>query len=32
VLAPGVAIALATMTFNLLGNRLRDYLDPRSNG
>jgi peptide/nickel transport system permease protein len=32
VLAPGVAIALATMTFILLGNGLRDYLDPRSNG
>ncbi len=32
VLAPGVAIALATMTFILLGNGLRDYLDPRANG
>jgi peptide/nickel transport system permease protein len=32
VLAPGVAIALATMTFILLGNGLRDFLDPRSNG
>jgi peptide/nickel transport system permease protein len=29
-LAPGLAIGLATMTFILLGNGLRDYLDPRS--
>jgi peptide/nickel transport system permease protein len=30
VLAPGLAITAATMTFILLGNGLRDYLDPRS--
>ena len=27
--APGVAIALATLGFNLLGEGLRDVLDPR---
>jgi peptide/nickel transport system permease protein len=27
---PGVAIFLATMSFNLLGDGLRDMLDPRT--
>jgi peptide/nickel transport system permease protein len=26
---PGVAIAVAVLGFNLLGDGLRDYLDPR---
>jgi peptide/nickel transport system permease protein len=26
---PGLAIALAVLGFNLLGDGLRDYLDPR---
>jgi peptide/nickel transport system permease protein len=29
-LFPGVAIILATLSFNLLGDGLRDVLDPRS--
>jgi len=29
---PGVAIALVTFAFNLLGDALRDVLDPRSSG
>jgi peptide/nickel transport system permease protein len=29
VLIPGAAIALAVLAFNLLGDGLRDYLDPR---
>ena len=28
-LQPGLAIAVATMGFNLLGDGLRDLLDPR---
>lgn len=31
-IVPGVAIALAVLGFNLLGNGLRDALDPRSRG
>ena len=31
-LVPGVAIALAVLGFNLLGDGLRDALDPRSRG
>jgi peptide/nickel transport system permease protein len=30
ILAPGVCIAITTMAFNFLGDRLRDRLDPRS--
>jgi peptide/nickel transport system permease protein len=30
VVFPGVAIALATFAFNLLGDGLRDFLDPRT--
>jgi peptide/nickel transport system permease protein len=26
---PGIAIAVAVLGFNLLGDGLRDYLDPR---
>jgi peptide/nickel transport system permease protein len=26
---PGIAVALATLSFNLLGDGLRDVLDPR---
>ena len=29
VLAPGVAISLAVLAFNLLGDALRDVWDPR---
>jgi peptide/nickel transport system permease protein len=29
VLAPGVAIMLVVLSLNLLGDRLRDYLDIR---
>jgi peptide/nickel transport system permease protein len=29
VLFPGVAISLAVLAFNLFGDRLRDFLDPR---
>jgi peptide/nickel transport system permease protein len=29
VLFPGVAISLAVFAFNLFGDRLRDFLDPR---
>ena len=29
-IVPGVAIALATLGFNLLGDGLRDVLDPRN--
>ena len=31
-IVPGVAIALAVLGFNLLGDGLRDALDPRSRG
>ncbi len=31
-IAPGIAIALAVLGFNLLGDGLRDALDPRSRG
>jgi peptide/nickel transport system permease protein len=30
VAAPGVAIAIAAMGFNLFGDALRDALDPRA--
>lgn len=30
VLGPGVAIFIAVVIFNLLGDAVRDYLDPRS--
>jgi peptide/nickel transport system permease protein len=30
ILAPGVCIAITTMAFNFLGDRLRDRLDPRA--
>ena len=29
VLFPGVAISIAVIAFNLFGDSLRDYLDPR---
>lgn len=29
VLAPGVAIFITVMIFNLLGDTLRDYMDPK---
>ena len=32
VIAPGVAITLPVLAFNLLGDSLRDYLDPRLRG
>ena len=32
VLAPGFAIFIAVLIFNLLGDTLRDYLDPRNPG
>jgi len=32
VLAPGVAIALVVLSFNLLGDALRDYFDPNLRG
>jgi peptide/nickel transport system permease protein len=28
-LAPGIAIAMAVLGLNLLGDGLRDYIDPR---
>ena len=28
-IAPGVALSLAVFAFNLLGDSLRDHLDPR---
>jgi ABC-type dipeptide/oligopeptide/nickel transport system permease subunit len=31
-LAPGIALSLATLAFNLLGDTLRDVLDPRMRG
>ncbi len=31
-IAPGLAIAFAVLGFNLLGDGLRDYLDPRARG
>jgi ABC-type dipeptide/oligopeptide/nickel transport system permease subunit len=31
-LAPGIALSLATLAFNLLGDTLRDILDPRMRG
>ncbi len=31
ILAPGIAIILAVLAFNLLGDGLRDALDPRLN-
>ena len=30
ILFPGIAISLAVFAFNLFGDALRDYLDPRS--
>ncbi len=30
ILSPGIAILIAVMLFNLLGDGLRDYLDPKS--
>ena len=30
--APGIAIFLSVMIFNLLGDAVRDYADPRSRG
>ena len=32
VIAPGIAITLTVLAFNLLGDSLRDYLDPRLRG
>ena len=32
VLAPGAAISLTVLAFNLLGDRIRDVLDPRLRG
>ena len=32
VIAPGGAITLTVLAFNLLGDSLRDYLDPRLRG
>ena len=32
VLAPGAAITLAVLAYNLLGDSLRDILDPRLRG
>ena len=29
---PGIAVLLATLAFNLLGDGLRDAFDPRSTG
>jgi ABC-type dipeptide/oligopeptide/nickel transport system permease subunit len=29
---PGLAISLAVLAFNLLGDRMRDVLDPRLRG
>jgi peptide/nickel transport system permease protein len=29
ILFPGIAISLAVFAFNLFGDSLRDYLDPR---
>ena len=31
LLAPGFLIFLAVLSFNLLGDAIRDYLDPKSN-
>ena len=31
ILAPGIAITLTVLAFNLLGDGLRDALDPRLN-
>jgi peptide/nickel transport system permease protein len=31
-LAPGIAITLIVLSFNLLGDALRDVLDPRLRG
>ena len=32
VFAPGVAIFVAVMAFNLLGDAVRDYMDPKMRG
>ena len=32
LLAPGAAITLAVLAFNMLGDALRDILDPRMRG
>ena len=32
VLAPGLAIFVTVLVFNLLGDTLRDYLDPKKKG
>ena len=32
VLAPGLAIFIMVLVFNLLGDTLRDYLDPKKKG
>jgi peptide/nickel transport system permease protein len=32
VLAPGIAITLTVLAFNMLGDALRDILDPRLRG
>ena len=32
VLSPGVAIFLTVVTFNLLGDTVRDYMDPKTSG
>ena len=32
VIFPGVAITITILAFNLLGDALRDYLDPRLRG
>ena len=32
VLSPGVAIFLTVVTFNLLGDTVRDYMDPKNSG
>ena len=30
-IAPGVAIAITVLGFNLVGDSIRDYLDPKMN-
>jgi peptide/nickel transport system permease protein len=32
LVAPGVALVLTTLAFNLVGDGLRDALDPRTGG
>lgn len=31
ILGPGIAIFIAVVIFNLLGDVVRDYLDPKNN-